>query len=71
MWWMFAALALAGGKPDSPEKLIAMRQRREGKLAVGDRAPDAPLYTPDGKSTTLLAQKKEGRPLVLVFGSFT
>lgn len=44
--------------------------RQEGKLRVGDRAPDIGLLTIEGKPVQLL----EGlgrRPIVLVFGSFT
>lgn len=40
------------------------------KVEVGARAPDFTLPTPDGR--TLLSRSTfEGRPLVLVFGSYT
>jgi hypothetical protein len=69
--WMFAASIAEAGRGENPQKVIAQAQRREGKLAVGDVAPDAPIVQRDGKASTLLAHKKAGRPLVVVFGSFT
>jgi hypothetical protein len=68
---LFAAHLALAKPPPSPEKIEAMKQRREGSLKVGDRAPDAPVVLPDGTPSTLLASKKDGRPLVLIFGSFT
>jgi hypothetical protein len=50
--------------------LIFYDQRHEGTLRVGDMAPDVELATLDGGSAHL-AQYFGGRPLVLVFGSFT
>jgi len=46
-------------------------QRREGKLRVGDRAPDASLVSLDGKTPLRLSERIGGKPLVLVFGSYT
>jgi hypothetical protein len=40
------------------------------RLAADAVAPDAPLYTLEGTESTLLA-KGSGRPLVLIFGSYT
>jgi hypothetical protein len=58
-----------------PRNLIGMAlydQRREGDLAVGDLAPDIELVGLDGTSQAhLLSAQKPGRPLVVVFGSFT
>jgi peroxiredoxin len=45
--------------------------RQEGKLKVGDRAPDVALLALDGKTPVKLSEKLGGRPTVLVFGSFT
>ena len=45
--------------------------RKEGSLRIGDRAPDAVLRLPDGRGTTRLSDHIGGKPLVLVFGSFT
>lgn len=44
--------------------------RREGSLKVGDRAPDVELLSTVGGGERLSA-RFSGRPLVLVFGSFT
>ncbi len=42
----------------------------EPTVAVGARAPDFTLPTPDGR-TLLSLSTFQGRPLVLVFGSYT
>jgi hypothetical protein len=43
---------------------------RGGALEVGDQAPDFDLRTWDGKSRINLAAER-GKPVVLVFGSYT
>lgn len=45
--------------------------RQEGKLRVGDQAPDVGLLALDGTGVVQLAKQQRGRPLVVVFGSFT
>ena len=70
MSWLFVGEAEAG-RPSSPEKVEAMRQRREGKLVVGQPAPDVPVVKLDGTPVTLSALRRTDRPTVLVFGSFT
>ena len=47
------------------------RQAREGSLRVGDAAPDVTLIGLDGTSRIPLNNWVGGKPLVLVFGSFT
>jgi hypothetical protein len=71
-------LALAAGTvfvvSVGPRNVIGMLRydtRREGKLKVGDRAPDLALLAPDGTTAVRLVGERRGRPLVLVFGSFT
>lgn len=57
-----------------PRNVIGMLrydQRREGDLKVGNRAPEALLISLDGKHQVPLLGQRNGRPLVLVFGSFT
>jgi hypothetical protein len=57
-----------------PRNVIGMLRydrRREGDLKVGDRAPDAFLVSLDGRSRQPLLQATNGKPTVLVFGSFT
>jgi hypothetical protein len=45
-------------------------QREEGELAVGDPAPDVVLTALDGRSVHL-RERIGGKPLVLIFGSYT
>ena len=57
-----------------PANLIGMLRydtRREGDLRVGTRAPDVDLLALDGKTAAPLLAQQHGRPLVVVFGSFT
>ena len=57
-----------------PRNLIGMLrydQREEGKLRVGDRAPDVTLLSLDGKTPVKLASQIGEKPTVLIFGSFT
>ena len=56
-----------------PRNLIGMARydtRREGTLAVGDRAPDVELVALDGGRVRLL-DRLGPKPTVLIFGSFT
>lgn len=56
-----------------PRNVIGMLrydQRREGRLKVGDPAPDVLLARLDGTEANL-ADSLGGKPLVLIFGSFT
>lgn len=46
-------------------------QRREGKLQIGEKAPDVRLVSLDGRSPVLLSERTGSKPLVLVFGSYT
>jgi len=57
-----------------PRNLLGMiryDQRREGRLRVGDRAPDVELVALDGVRRVRLRDFVGGQPLVLVFGSYT
>lgn len=73
-----AALVLAvvayGVWSIGPRNVIGMLrydQRQEGKLAVGHTAPDTELLALDGSTPVRLQDRIGGKPLVLVFGSFT
>jgi hypothetical protein len=44
---------------------------REGRLKVGDAAPDFSLETYDRKSRVQLSTFRGKKPVVLVFGSYT
>jgi len=57
-----------------PRNVIGMLrydQREEGKLKVGDRAPDVGLVSLEGGTSVRLADHIGGKPTVLIFGSFT
>jgi len=57
-----------------PSNVIGMLrydQREEGKLRVGDRAPDVELLALDGTTRVRLSERLTGRPCIVVFGSFT
>jgi hypothetical protein len=49
----------------------ALPQWHEGDLRVGDVAPDARIYSLDGRTAFYLRDKIGSRPLVLIFGSYT
>ena len=51
--------------------LLLYDQRSEGELKVGDRAPDVVLTALDGKTRLNLESYIDGKPLVLIFGSYT
>lgn len=72
---LVAAASLAAWKMGGPRNLWGLlrygTQRTEGKLKVGDRAPDATLVSLDGHTLVRLAERFGGKPLVLVFGSYT
>lgn len=77
---LLAILAIAFGLGcyfmGSPKDLygflrFALPQWHNGNLRVGDMAPDAPLYSLDGHSTFRIREHIGGRPLVLIFGSYT
>ena len=44
---------------------------RQGRLAVGDPAPDFTLPTHDHQATVTLSSFRGQKPVVLVFGSYT
>jgi hypothetical protein len=57
-----------------PRNIIGMiryDQRKEGKLKPGDAAPDVALVSLDGKTPVRVSEQVGGKPLVLVFGSYT
>jgi peroxiredoxin len=49
----------------------ALPYMHRGNLKVGDNAPDVRLVSLDGTTRFQLREHMVGRPLVLVFGSFT
>ena len=67
----FAAFALVQIGPRNVIGMLRYDRRREGDLKIGDRAPDVVLRALDGSSRARLLEHAAGRPLVVVFGSFT
>jgi hypothetical protein len=68
---LLAGVAVARIGPRNVIGMIRYDRREEGKLRVGDRAPDVTLVGLDGTSKVRIADRIGGRPLVLVFGSYT
>ena len=71
-----AVLAVGGftymvGGPRNLIGMIRYDQREEGRLKVGDKAPDVTLLALDGKTPVKLSERLGAKPTVLVFGSFT
>jgi|SRR5580698_5634603 hypothetical protein len=69
----FAGLSfMAGGPMDAIEMVrFALPQMHMGTLKAGDAAPDVRLVALDGRTRFSLHERTGGRPLVLIFGSFT
>ncbi len=73
----FCALSvMAGGPKDAIEMVrFALPHMHLGNLKVGDNAPDARLVALDGTTRFQIHDRihggVDGRPLVLIFGSFT
>jgi hypothetical protein len=69
----FIGLSIMAGGPKDAFQMVryALPYMHRGTLKVGDAAPDAVLVNLDGASRFRIRQRVEGRPLVLVFGSFT
>ncbi len=51
--------------------MLRYDQREEGTLKVGHVAPDVELLALDGVTPVRLKDSVGGKPLVIVFGSFT
>ncbi len=69
----FAGLSYMAGSPKNALEMVryALPHMHLGNLKVGDDAPDARLVALDGTTRFHIREKTTGRPLVLVFGSFT
>ena len=68
-----AGLSYMAGSPNDAIGMVryALPHMHRGNLKVGSEAPDATLVALDGESKFQLRQRVAGKPLVLVFGSFT
>ena len=63
---------MAGSSKDAIGMVrYALPHMHRGNLKVGGPAPDATLVALDGTTKFQLRERVAGKPLVLVFGSFT
>jgi hypothetical protein len=69
----FAMLCYMAGSPKDAYGMVryALPHMHRGTLKVGSDAPDARIVALDGVSRFHIRERTGGRPLVLVFGSFT
>jgi hypothetical protein len=69
----YVALSIMAGGPKDAIEMVryALPYMHRGNLKVGDKAPDVKLVSLDGETRFRLREHLAGRPLVLVFGSFT
>ena len=70
---LFAILSRMAGGPKDAMYMVryALPHMHRGNLKVGDQAPDARLVALDGSTRFHIRERTSGKPLVLVFGSFT
>jgi hypothetical protein len=69
----FVGLSMMAGGPKDALYMVryALPHMRRGNLKVGDSAPDARLVALNGSDHFHIRERAAGKPLVLVFGSFT
>ena len=69
----FGVLSKMAGGPKDAFYMVryAFPYMHRGKLKPGDSAPDAKLFALNGTDTFHIRERTTGKPLVLVFGSFT
>ncbi len=70
---VFAGLSYMAGSPKDAIGMVryALPHMHRGNLKVGSDAPDATLVALDGETRFHIRERTQGKPLVLVFGSFT
>jgi hypothetical protein len=66
-------LSFMAGSPKDAIGMVryALPHMHRGNLQVGSDAPDATLVSLDGATRFHIRERTNGKPLVLVFGSFT
>jgi hypothetical protein len=66
-------LSIMAGSPKDAIGMVryALPHMHRGNLQVGGDAPDATLVSLDGATRFHIRERTQGKPLVLVFGSFT
>ncbi len=66
-------LSIMAGSPKDAVGMVryALPHMHRGNLQIGSDAPDATLVSLDGATRFHIRARTNGKPLVLVFGSFT
>ena len=69
----FLVLCKMAGSPKDAYGMVryALPHMHRGNLKVGDDAPDARLVALDGSDHFHIRERTGGRPLVIIFGSYT
>ena len=69
----FVGLSVMAGGPKDALFMVryALPHMHRGNLKPGDAAPDARLVALNGSDHFHIRERTAGKPLVLVFGSFT
>ena len=69
----FVVLSKMAGSPKDAYGMVryAFPHMHRGNLKVGDDAPDARLVSLDGANHFHIRERTGGRPLVVIFGSYT
>ena len=69
----YIALSVMAGSPRDALYMVryALPHMHRGNLKIGDTAPDARLLALNGTDRFHIRERTAGKPLVLVFGSFT
>src|ERR1700742_4189727 len=69
----FIGLSVMAGSPKDAYGMVryALPHMHRGKLRTGDAAPDASVLTLNGKDRFQIHDRVNGRPLMVVFGSYT
>jgi len=70
---VFIGLSVMAGSPKDAYGMVryALPHMHRGKLRPGDTAPDASVLTLDGKERFQIRGRIGGRPLMIIFGSYT
>ena len=70
---VFVGLSVMAGSPKDAYGMVryALPHMHRGKLKAGDTAPDASLLTLNGSDRFRIQDRIAGRPLMVVFGSYT
>jgi hypothetical protein len=69
----FLVLCKMAGSPRDAYGMVryALPHMHRGNLKLGDDAPDARLVALDGSNHFHIRERTGGRPLVIIFGSYT